>query len=214
MTTLSTRYATPLLATLAPALLAVWAYSYGGFRSDDCADSSALLETAWIEGMKDVEEPDAETPGWLFQSTGGTVATKAPRISGLKFRILRSFEPERLYGDPLKFLPKPRDFASSGTTLEWLGSEGDALPIHEVVAEAPGATRIGAYMFLYGPRPVADPSLALLSTAFLRIATGPRPLTLVTVSLYSSSRLRDAAERLAEEWLVSAWEYHRSVCRE
>lgn len=212
MTTLSTRYTAPLLAMLVPALLAVWAYCCGGIRSDDCADSSALLETAWIEGLKDVEEPDAEPPPWLLQSTGGTVTTKAPRISALKFRILRSFEPERLYGDPLDFVLKPRPFAFSGMMVKWLGSGDDALPIHELVTEAPGATRLDTYVFLYGSRPVVDPFLMLLSTAFQRIATGPRPLTLVTASLRSSSRLRGTAERLAEEWLASAWEHYRSVC--
>lgn len=213
MTILSTRYVAPLLALLAFGLLAVWAYSYGGFRSDDCVDSAALLETAWFEGMKRDEEPKRKPPSWLFQSIGGTVATRAPRISPLRFRILRSFEPELLYGDPVNFLLQSTDFASAEPTLEWIGSGDDQMPVHEVFAEAPGAARIGAYMFLYDSRPVADPFLALLSTALERVPTGPRPLTLVTVSVRFSSPLRDTAKQLAEEWLVSAWQHYRSVCR-
>jgi hypothetical protein len=172
------------------------------------------METAWIEGLKQREEPDAKPQDWLFQSIGGMVETKAPRISGLKFRILRSFEPERLYQDPLAFFSQPRQFASSRPVLVRLGSDGDELPIHEVLAEAPGGARIGAYMFLYDSRPVANPSLTLLSRALGRIATGPRPLTLVSVSVSFASPLRDTAKQLAEEWLLSAWEHYRSVCRD
>ena len=61
---------------------------------------------------------------------------------------------------------------------------------------------------------MANPSLALLSATLRRVATGHRPLTLVTVTVSSSGGGREAAEELGEEWLISAWEYYRSVCRQ
>ena len=213
MTTLSTRYVVPLFALLVPALFAVWVYCFSGFRSDDCAAPFALSETTWIEGLERVKQPNEQHRRWLFQDIGGTVATKDPNISSLEFRILRSFESERLYTDPVKLLSRSSDFVISQPTLERIAWQGGELPIYEIAAEAPGISRIGAYMFLYDSRPVANPSLALLSAALPRIATGRRPLTLITVSVLSSKPFRGAAEELAEEWLVSAWEYYRSVCR-
>jgi hypothetical protein len=213
MTTLSTRYVVPLVALLVPALVAVWVYSFSGFRSDDCADPSALSETAWIEGLEPRKEPEGKPRRWLLENISGTIATKDPNISPLEFRILRSFELERLRGEPVNFFRQPVDFFLSRPTLEWIDSQGDELPIYELVAEAQGVVRVGAYMFLYDSRPVANPSRTLLSAALQRIATGRRPLTLVTVSVVASRPLRGAAEELAEEWLVSAWEYYRSVCR-
>lgn len=213
MTTPSTRYAGPLLALLLPAVFAVWIYSCGGFRSDDCADSSALQETGWIEGLRRGNEPDARPSPWLLHGVSGSVATKDREISPLKFQILRSYELERLYERPVRLLPQGRDFVDSTGTLEWIDSQGDELPIYKISKEAPGAVRLGAYMFLYDSRPMADPSLGLLSATLQRVATGRRPLTLLTVSVTSSSPRREAAERLAEEWIRSAWEYYRSVCR-
>jgi hypothetical protein len=213
MTTLSTRYVVPLFALLVPALFAVWVYSFSGFGSDDCADPSGLSKTTWIEGLERAEQPHGQRQRWLFHDIGGTVATKDPNISSLEFRILRSFESERLYTDPVKFLSRPGDFVISQSTLEWVGWQGGELPIYEITAEGRGISRIGAYMFLYDSRPVANPSLALLSAALQRIATGRRPLTLVTVSVRSAIPRRGAAKELAEKWLVSAWEYYRTVCR-
>ena len=213
MTPLSTRYLGPLLALLLPAFFAVWIYSCGGFRSDDCADSSALLETGWFEGLKRTNEPDGKPRPWLLQDIGGSIATGDSRISALRFQILRSFELERLYERPVGLLPRGYEFVSSQPTLEWIGSQGEELPIHKVFDEAPGLTRLGAYMFLYDSKPVANPSLALLSATLRSVASGRRPLTLVTVSVRFSSSRREAAEELVEEWLISAWEYYRSVCR-
>jgi hypothetical protein len=214
MTTLSTRYVGPLLALLLPAFFAVWIHSYGGFRSDDCADSSALLETGWIEGLKRGNEPDGKPRPWLLQDIGGNVATEDSKISSLEFRILRSFELERLYEAPVNLFRRWVDFGLSQPTLEWIGSRGEELPTHKVFAEESGIARIGAYMFVYDSRPVANPSLALLSATLHRVATGRRPLTLLTVKVTFSSYRREAAEKLAEEWLISAWEHYRSVCRQ
>ena len=214
MTTLSTRYVGALLALLLPAFFGVWIYSYGGFRSDDCVDSSALLETGWIEGLERKSEPGGESPAWLLQDIGGTVATKASNVSALEFRIVRSFELERLYEQPAWLFRRWHDLAAYRPTLEWIGSQGEELPIHKIVEERSGLARIGAYMFVYDSRPMANPSLALLSATLRRVATGRRPLTLVTVTVSSSAAGREAAEKLGEEWLISAWEYYRSVCRQ
>jgi len=213
MTTLSTRYVVPLFALLVPALFAVWVYSSSAFRSDDGADPSALSETTWIAGLERAKQPYGERRHWLFHDIGGTVATKDPNISSLEFRILRSFESERLYVDPLMLLSRWGDFVISQPTLEWIGWQGGELPIYEITTEGRGVSRIGAYMFLYDSRPVASPPLALLSAGLQRIATGRRPLTLVTVSIRSAIPRRGAAKELAEKWLVSAWEYYRTVCR-
>lgn len=212
MTTLSTRYVGPLLALLLPALFAVWGYSCGGFRSDECADPSALRETGWIEGLQRTNGPEGEGPPWLLQDIGGSVATKDPELSALEFRIVRSFDLERLYEAPVKFFSEWPYSIASQETLEWIGPEGEELPIYKISEETPRFTRLGAYMFLYDSRPMANPSLALLSTTLRRLATGHRPLTLVSVSVKSSGSRREAAEGLVEEWLVSAWRYYRSVC--
>lgn len=212
MTTLSTRYVGPLLALLLPALFAAWGYSHGGFRSDECADSSALLDTGWVEGLESKNEPDGKIPPWLLQDIGGTVAAKGSDLSALEFRIVRSFELERLYEMPVRFFSQWPYSIAAPQTLEWIGPQGEELPIHKVFEKAPSFTRLGAYMFLYDSRPMANPSLALLSATLRRVVTGHRPLTLVTVSVYSSGSHREAAEELVEEWLVSAWEYYRSVC--
>jgi hypothetical protein len=214
MTTLSTRYVGPLLTLLLSAFFAVWTYSCAGFRSDDCADSSALLETGWIEGLELSDEPDGKLRPWLFQDIGGRVATKDPKITPLGFQILRSFELERLYERPVWLFPRGHGFASSEPTLEWIGSQGEELPIYKVFEEVPGVARLGAYMFLYDSRPMANPSLELLSATLRRAVSGRRPLTLVTVDVSFSNSRREMAEELAEKWLISAWEYYRSVCRQ
>jgi hypothetical protein len=212
MTTLSSRYVGPLLALLLPAFFAVWGYSYGGFRSNECADSSALLETGWIEGLESKNEPGGESLPWLLQDIGGTVATKSPELSALEFRIVRSFELERLYEMPVRFFSQWPYLVATQQTLEWIGPQGEELPIYKMFEQTPRYTRLGAYMFLYDSRPMANPSLALLSAMFRRVATGHRPLTLVTISVKFSLSHQEAAEELIEEWLISAWEHYRSVC--
>jgi hypothetical protein len=67
-------------------------------------------------------------------------------------------------------------------------------------------------MYLYDARPMANPSLELLSATLSRVATGHRPLTLVTVSVKFAGSDREAAEELIDAWLLSAWEHYRSVC--
>jgi hypothetical protein len=212
MTTLSTRYVGPLFALLLPTLLAVWGYSWGGFRSDECADPAALRETGWIEGLVSKNDPEGGPRPWLLQDIGGTVAAKSSELSELEFRIVRSFELQRLYEKPVIFFSRWPYLVASQQTLEWIGPQSEELPIYKVFEEAPRYTRLGAYMFLYDSRPMANPSLALLSAALRRVATGHRPLTLVAVSVKFSDSHREAAEDLAEEWLMSAWEYYRSVC--
>jgi hypothetical protein len=202
----------PLLALLLPALFAVWGYSFGGFRSDECADPSALLETGWIEGLESRNEPDGKIPPWLLQDIGGTVATKGPGLSALEFRIVRSFDLERLYERPVTFFFQWPYLVATQQTLEWIGPQGDELPIYKMYEQTPRFARLGAYMFLYDSQPMANPSLALLSTTFRRVATGHRPLTLVTVSVKFSDSSQEAAEELVEKWLMSASEYYRSVC--
>jgi hypothetical protein len=212
MTTLSTRYMGPLLVLLLAAFFAVWTYSCDGFRSDDCADSSALAETGWIEGLERTNEPDGKPRPWLSQNIGGSVAKRASWISPVGFQILRSFELERLYRRPVRLIPAGHGFSSSRPTLEWIDSQGDELPVHKVFEEAPELSRLGAYMFVYDSQPVANPSLALLSATLMRVATGRRPLTLVTVFVSFSNSHREAAEEIAEELLISAWQHYRSAC--
>ncbi len=212
MMTLSTRYVGPLLILLLSAFFAVWTYSYAGFRSDDCADPSALLETGWIEGLELGDEPAGKPRPWLLQDIGGSVATKDPKISPLGFQILRSFELELLYERPVWLFYKGYGFVSSEPMLEWIGSQGEGFPIHKVFEKAPGAVRLGAYMFVYDSRPMATPSLELLSATLRRTVSGRRPLTLVMVDVSFLSSRREAAEELAEKWLISAWEHYRSVC--
>jgi len=212
VTTLSTRYVSPLLALSLPALVSVAVYSGGALRSDDCADPSALSQTAWIEGLESLKEPEAGHGHALLQDTRGIIATEDPEISPLQFRIVRSFESERLHGNPFKFFSRAYAHVTSQPRLKWIGAPDDEVPIYEFVAEGPAIVRIGAYMFIYESRPVASPALTLLSGTFERIASGRRPMTLVTVSVLSPTPLRNDAERLAEKWLISAWKHERSVC--
>jgi hypothetical protein len=213
MTTLSTRHTGPLLALLLSACLAVWIHAHGGFRSDDCADPAALLEPGWIEGLELSEAPYGKAWPWLLHDAGGSVGTEASGILQVGFRVLRSFELQRLYEAPVLLLPAASDFVGVQPTLEWIGSDGGDLPVHSVFFQESGLARIGAYMFVYESRPVANPSLALLSSLLRRVVTGRRPLTLFTVSVTFSRAHRAAAEALADECLTSAWEYYRSVCR-
>jgi len=213
MMTLSTRYVALLLALPAAALLAVWSYSYGAIRSDDCIEPHALLESTWVAGMRPQAERKHAPPSWAFQSIEGTVPSEDPMISPLEIRILRTFEPDQLYGNPLKTFRGSHELITSQITLSWIDAESDRLPVHEVLTEAPRGVRIDAYIFFYDSRPVANPVPAMLSGAASRLRSGPLPLTLVTVSAYASDPLRDEARKLAEEALVSSWEHYRTACR-
>jgi hypothetical protein len=207
------RHVALLIAALAVACLATWTYAYG-LHSDECAESLARADDRWIEGVEPDDEQTQRPPPWAFQTVERLVPSEIPGVTPPHVRILRTYQPDKLYGNAKQMFPPPDEFAPYLPQLEWVDAGAERLPVRKVVATGPGSVRVGAYLFLYDSRAVPNPALALLGSAAQRLTTGPRPLTLVTVSVYAQHRFLEEAHEVTEASLVSIWDSYRTACRQ
>ena len=209
MTTLSTRYAVPLLVLLALALAPVAHHALVDRTLDDCADPAALLDTTAIEGSTPSHQHD--TGRWsLIQWTQGDVDTRGLKIPAMRYHVVRSFEPARLALGPTETLVTPINF--SPARLRWVEADGERLPVHSVYVHSWSGSRVATYLFAYGDRAVENPFGAGLGNAISQLWSGTQPLTLFVIDGAASPKRVVLAEQRQVDWLVAAWQRYREVC--
>jgi hypothetical protein len=210
MTALPIRYHFLLLILLLLAVVPVAIHGGGRFRFDDCAEPSALFDTSRIAGSQAGEEIRDTGGRRVIQSSGGTVPVNVRSIPPLQFRIVRSFDPWKLYHRPIPLIDEVH--YSSRVKLRWIDIGGEKLPVRIHHDRTRTYVRFLEYMYVYESRPRRHPFWAGIASAFLHPLEGTRPLTLFMVSGRAPADLLEVAEQSADEWLIAAWRYYKMVC--
>ena len=214
MTPLSTRFAPSLCLLLALAAVPVAIHSIGPEPRDECRDPEALADAGAIPGTSAVQavRPPQRAAASTLMWTRAAAKTRAPGVSVLDVRILRSSDPKFLYLNPTGSLFRSSEIAMRPVRLRWIETGGEQLPVHLIRVEDSGRVRIVAYLYASGPRPVASPLGHQLATAFSRFFAPARPLTLFAASGYAPRAQEDALRAAALEWTADAWRHYVAAC--
>ena len=212
-TPVSDRWATALLAVCAIALVPVVLHSYLSWRSDDCANPTALVPPMAPDG--DTAARDAQLRHdieYLSQWREGKLAA-ASGSPELDWVVVRSYDPKQLYYRGTKRVWK--DVTVGGDTLEWIDADGEKLPIVRSKANNDsehGPKAVIAALVVYDGEPVEAGWLAQLRAAPRLLFAGTRPVTLFAVRGEVPEALVPAAEQRARRWLVDSWRGYRGLC--
>jgi exosortase len=207
----SNRFSVALAILCALAFLPVAVHANGRLRSDDCANSAALVP---VEGIVDpVRAAFMEAQFAAVQWREGILPASedAPE---LRYAVIRSYEPRLLYYRGTRRLWQ--EVAPGGDSLEWLDSDDGRLPIvrSRLQGDRSELSRtVIASLLVYEGEPVEQGWRAQLRSAPRQVLMGSRPMTMFTVRGDVGADKREAAEKRAREFLLDSWRTYRAVCR-
>jgi exosortase len=210
-TAVSDRFSLALAFLCALALLPVAVHANARLRSDDCANSAALVP---VEGVVDPERAAFMEEQFAAVQWREGVLPPNGDSPALRFAVIRSYEPRLLYYRGSRRLW--REVEQGGDTVEWLESDDGRLPI---VRSRPQAERpdmsgtVIASLLVYEDEPVETGWWAQLRSAPRQVLMGSRPMTMFTVRGDVRPDKRAAAEQRAREFLLDSWRTYRAVCR-
>ena len=211
MTPLSTRFAVPALALLLAAAAPVWVRALAEPAGDECGDSLSLDAVLALPGTVAARNLAPGAPPDRSHWIEGEIAAPAGDVSPLRFRFVRTSEPALLYFEPLSFFS--RNAAPDALRgIRWLDAGAERLPVHWRY-DTVGEVYVIEYLLAQDGRPVRHPLLAGLATAAAHVWRGARPVTLLLVDGVGPPGRRDAIERAAEAWLLTAWQRYSAGCR-
>lgn len=208
MIPVSSRYTRPICFSFLPVLAVVVVHSYVGIRSDDCPGSAAV--SAELAAGGSPSSPGMRSVFDAFDWHDGTLAV--PQTSShLKFAVVRSYDPKKLYHHPeVAFV---REAAATGRGLDWVTVDGENLPIHRAYYSVKQPAIFVAYVLMYRSQPVSNPYWTQLRSFPAELLTGQRPMTLFFISGTSPESDSEAMQKRAVEWLASSWRKHRASCQ-
>ena len=210
-TAVSNRFSLALAILCALALLPVAVHANARLRSDDCANSAAL-----VPAEANIDPKRAAFMEAQFAAVQWREGILAPNgeAPGLRFAVIRSYEPRLLYYRGTRRLWQ--EVAPGGDTLEWLESDDGRLPIvrsHLQGDASDVANTVIASLLVYEGEPVEKGWRAQLRAAPRQVLMGSRPMTMFTVRGDVRADKRAAAEQRAREFLLDSWRTYRAVCR-
>jgi hypothetical protein len=181
---ISPRYAAPVVALLALALVPTVIHSYRGVRVDDGLEAAAIAGT--LQGMS--SSPTARRAGWVrsnFDTDDWIERTyKENRIDVTLF-VARSYDPKRLYHHPELAILRGTQTTPAGISRTTARPD---IPIHVLGTEQNGRHGIAVYALLYDDRFIDNPILFQLRTSLQLLVSGRRPLTLFMTSAFAGNR--------------------------
>jgi exosortase len=199
-TPVSARFALPLAALCTLALVPVALNSYAGRRSDDCAHPEVLMPGAPPSSAK-AEPFDA------FAFREGSVRGSPE----LRYAIVRSYDPKKLYHRPEYWLTDHREPLASAAGEVDAGDR--SLPVRHLQFSArDGQVDLAAYLLVYGGEPVANPVRAQLADAPALMLRGQQPMTLYYAQAVARAQDEQAASDALDRWLASSWKQYREIC--
>ncbi len=212
MIALSRRHSTPLAVLLILTLLPVLVHSYFGFRSDDCAHPDLLLG-----GCYAAAPDDGRREAWMTETLAatawceGTIPTDVPGLN-LDVRIVRSYDPKKLYHNPeLAFM---RGYSVRSKGLELIDAGIEKIPIHRLHFSSDRGSVFGAYLMVYNSKPVSNPYTAQLYSFLPQLLTGSRPMTLYFVSGAAAPGLLEPMVKAGSNWLIQSRQRYAETCGE
>lgn len=213
MTSLSPRFAVPLLTLFTLALIPVIIHTYFIAPKDDCANPAALAAIFQGDEIDDSEigaEDENSVERDVLQMIRRKLKPRGANRVPLEFVVARTTNPIFLYTRPIRFLFKK--FEADEQFLEWVGTGDQRLPVHFVVDDAQGVVRMVAYTFLYGSEAVARPFIAQIGSAGPQLMSGTRPLTLLLIGGEVPKRKFEVLVEDSKQWLLAARVYYAAVC--
>jgi hypothetical protein len=212
-TPISDRFALPLFAVCALALVPVVAHSYLHWRRDDCANPTALVPGMASDGdfaARDAQMRHDFVDPYQWRE-GKLVAVDG--MPELRFVVIRSYDPKLLYYRGTRRIWK--DLTANADTLEWIDGDDGKLPIVRSAvgnANPKGPKGVIAALLVYEGKPVETGWLAQLRAAPGQVVSGARPMTLFAVRGDVPEALVPAAEKRARQWLADSWRNYRLIC--
>lgn len=180
---ISPRYAAPVAALLALALVPTVIHSYRGVRLDDGLRASAIAET--LDGMPST--PTGRRPGWVlntFDTEDWIERTYS--VGGLETRLFvaRSYDPKRLYHHPELALLRGSQTTPAGVRTSRARPD---VPLHVIATERGGRQGVSVYALQYDGAYIEDPVAFQLRTSVALLVSGRKPLTLFMASAAEGS---------------------------
>jgi hypothetical protein len=218
MIALSTRRAGWLAVLLAAALVPVLLEEVRPRRHDDCRNPDMLTLTLAIPGSKPsrsaarraaVERPGGISAVDLLLWTEGEIENPQDARSPLRFRMIRSFDPDALA--PLRLLQGPFDPESH--EVRELETNAGVLPVHVAIDRTRSPSRVVAWAFAYDGRGTAEVFPALLGAAPLRLLKGAVPVTMFLVDGIAHDPEVGNVDAAATQWITAAWSHMARYCR-
>lgn len=208
MRILSSRFAPHLLAVYVLAAVPVFLHTFADASRDDCAAPSALRRWKSGEGERGSVLRDRFE---AFQWSEGSFEAGEALFS---FVYLRSYAVVQLLNRPDNALMQR---APETRTVEWIDTESGRVPIHRPIYEprSDRATRtLAGYLLLFDGEPLAQPSLAQLTSAPRQLLFGRAPMTLLFIHGRVPRDQYAGAELELRVRLLEALAQYREVCRE
>ena len=181
---ISPRFAVPVAALLALALVPTVIHSYRGTTVEDGLTTAAV--PAVLDGMP--SSPTPRRPGWVreeFESTDWF--ERVYRHNGVDVTVFaaRSYDAKRLYHHPELALLRAMDTVPIGTTR--LDSRPD-VPLHVLTMNREGRAGIAVYALLSEGGFIDNPIAFQLRTSAGLLVSGRKPLTLLMASAAAGSK--------------------------
>jgi hypothetical protein len=205
---LSSRFAWAILVVVLMAGVPVAIHTLRLDDRDDCAHPE-LLNPMIFSNVSDFEEPKGPAKPLTLSSVQGQVTT-ADSVPPLRFSIIRTFGPAGIIAKPSESIVHAMEIGRK--ELTWFVRGDSRIPIHWVSESRRAGIRFASYFFIYDAEPTAAPRTSVLTSAFPRLFTGARPLTLFAIGGEVRIKREKAAREAAEAWLLSAWDQYRSAC--
>jgi hypothetical protein len=171
---ISPRFAAPVTALLAVALVPTVIHSYRGARVDDGLRAIVIAET--LGDMR--SEPSGRREEWVrknFATSDWIERTYRNGSAEVSLFVARSYDSKRLYHHPeLAIL---RGFQTRPSGIARAAARPD-IPLHVIETERNEKRGIGVFALLYDGRFIDNPLLFQLRTSVELLAGGRKPLTL------------------------------------
>lgn len=210
MTPLSSKFAGLVAVSCALASVPIWFHLAESPIEETCPGVETFLAADRIGEGVVAQRGTLPKTGEDFIE--GKLATLAPRVSFMKFRVVRGFDPASFFRPDLLTSFGENQFREFDAEMLYLDADGQSVPVHWV------ANRIGSHLwfrgvfYVYEGRPVASPLVAGIRSGGEQIFSGTRPFTVFMII----SLGRDAKEELMVEstqaWLLDAWRAYRDAC--
>lgn len=210
MSAISTRHGAAIAALLALAIVPVAWNTLHPHRVDPCRNPGELIATSLIPGSRPGGERWERRSDDVIQWSQGTVAVPGDVREPLHFQIVRSYDARQLYSNPLDLAFHKVE--AEDHELIPVGSGSRQATIHLVHDHTAVRSRVIAYLYVYGNRPVSSAFLHQLAMAPRELVFGQRPLTLLLVAGTAPHRRTEHADAAAERWLTQAWEFYQQSC--
>lgn len=168
------RYAAPVAALLAIALIPTVIHSYRGARLDDGWRAAEIPEM--LEGM--ASKPTARRAEWVdtnFDTADWIERTYTVGGVETTLFVARSYDPKRLYHHPELALLRGTQTTPEGVVRS---SSREDVPLHVVRTERGGVPGVAVYALHYGDGYIDNPVLFQLRTSVELLVSRRRPMTL------------------------------------